>query len=210
MTLAITLLTAWVLPALTRQWQDRQKARELTALLVAQIGQNTSKALVTSSFITFNRFPSSADASRAGFNQQLFNELDLDWRTSSAQVEAQLLAYFPDDVVVKWRDYSDLVWGTYRLITDNVSVRAETLAELRRELTGHLEAAELERHLEAMERPWWDDRTPRASRARAAYFFVSSAVLQRRTAVIDEILDSHPAGFSTRTRDLFSDLLPVL
>jgi hypothetical protein len=142
--MAATLLTAWLFPALSRQWQDRQKARELTASLVSEIGENTSRALVTSSFITFNRFPSTADPGQYGFNQEVFNDLDLTWRTSSAEIEAQLLAYFPDEVVGEWHGYSDLVWRTYRLITDNVSVRRQTLADLRRELEGYLRESELE------------------------------------------------------------------
>jgi hypothetical protein len=61
-----------------------------------------------------------------------------------------------------------------------------------------------------MEQPWRDSRAPRAGRARAAYFYVSSAVLERRAVVIDAILDSHPAGFSTRAEDFLHDLFPFV
>jgi hypothetical protein len=94
-TVAATLATAWIFPALSHQWQDRQKAKELTAGLVSQIGSHTSEALVTSSFLTNDRFASSGDSSRPGFNQEVFNRLDLEWRTSSAEIEAQLQAYYP-------------------------------------------------------------------------------------------------------------------
>ena len=201
-TAAVTLATAWVFPALSHQWQDRQKARELTAAIVSQIGKGTSQALVTSSFVTYDRFPSSADSSRAGFNQEIFNQLDLEWRTSRAEIEAQLQAYFPNPVVAEWRAYSDLVWRTYRLITENQSTRAQTLRELRREF-GHLPGW----YFDVMETPWKDRPD---SRARQAYFYVSSAVLDRRSAVIDEMLRSRPAGFSTRPADLLRDLLPIL
>jgi hypothetical protein len=204
-TAALTLLTAWVLPALSHQWQDRQRARELTAGLVSEIGKNTSHALVTSSFLTYNRFASSTDPSRPGFNQEVYNQLDLEWRTSSAEVEAQLQAYFPDSVVERWRAYRTLVWGTYRLITDNTSTRPRTLRTLRRVLGGEIQ----EKHFAAMATPWWNKRGPDSRKARAAYFYVSTALLKRRSLVIDEILDSHPAGFSTRPRDLLRDLLPV-
>jgi hypothetical protein len=62
-------------------------------------------------------------------------------------------------------------------------------------------------YIDKMERPWIDRIDPNA---RAAYFYVSQAVLARRTVVIDEMLSSRPAGFSTRPSDLLRDLVPGL
>lgn len=202
-TVAATLATAWLFPALSHQWQDRQKAKELTAGLVSRIGNQTSQALVTSSFLTYNRFPSSSDSSTPGFNQEVFNRLDLDWRTSSAEIEAELQAYYPDRVVDEWRDYSDLVWGTYRLITDNKSSRPGTVRKLRELFTGVVPGW----YIEKMKQPWmnttdWD--------ARKAYFHVYQAVLARRSVVIDQMLASRPDGFSTGPTDLLTDLVPFL
>jgi hypothetical protein len=104
------LLTAWFLPALSRQWQDRQKARELTAGLVARIGRETSQALITSNFLSSERLPS---ASPGRFNQEAFNQLDLTWRTSSAEIEAQLQAYYSQAAVRHWQEYALLVQHTY-------------------------------------------------------------------------------------------------
>jgi hypothetical protein len=202
-TVAATLATAWIFPALSHQWQDRQKAKELTAGLVTQIGSDTSAALVTSSFLTNNRFRSSGDSSRPGFNQDVFNRLYLEWRTSAAEVEAQLQAYYPNAVVEEWRDYSALVWGTYRLVTDNKSARPGTVKRLRELFKGDVPGW----YIDKMERPWIDRIDPNA---RAAYFYVSQAVLARRTVVIDEMLSSRPAGFSTRPSDLLRDLVPGL
>jgi hypothetical protein len=203
-TVVVTLLSAWIFPALSHQWQDRQKAREMTASIVSQIGKNTSDALVTSAFVNFNRFPSSDDPSHRGFNQDVFNQLDREWRTSSAEADAELQAYFPQRVVKAWRDYSDLVWGTYRLPTDNTSARPGTVKMLQREFEGQLTSAELA----LMKKPWVGQQTPLAHNAKNEYFFVSQAVLERRSVVIDEILDSHPAGFSTRPIDVVHDLVP--
>ena len=200
-TVAATLATAWLFPALSHQWQDRQKAKELTAGLVSQIGSNTSEALVTSSFLTYDRFPSSSDPSRPGFNQEIFNRVDLEWRTSSAEIEAQLQAYYPDAVVAEWRDYSALVWGTYRLITDNRSSRPHTVKRLRELFGGRVPGW----YIDKMEHPWMHTRD---ADARKAYFHVSQAVLARRSAVIDKMLGSRPAGFSTRPGDLLRDLIP--
>jgi hypothetical protein len=201
-TAAVTLVTAWLFPALSHQWQDRQKAKELTAALVSRIGKDTSKALVTSSFISYHRFPSAGDGSANGFNQQLFNRLDLEWRTSSAEIEAQLRAYFPKSIVSAWAAYADLVWRTYRLITDNQSTRPQTVKQLGEEfpdVPGW--------YIREMATPWQDRPD---TNARKAYFYVSSAVLERKAVVIDEMLASRPEGFSTRPQDLVHDLLPIL
>jgi hypothetical protein len=200
-TAAVTLATAWLFPALSHQWQDRQKAKELTAALVSQIGSRTSEALVTSSFLTYNCFPASEHTSKFGFNQDVYNKLDLGWRTSSAEIEAQLQAYYPERVVDEWREYSDLVWGTYRLITNNMNSRPGTVRRLRELFHGIVPGW----YIDKMEQPWVD--RPDAD-ARKAYFAVSQAVLGRRTVVMDEMLSSRPAGFSTRPGDLLRDLVP--
>ena len=206
LTVALTLLTAWFFPALSRQFQDRQKARELKASLVSKIGKDTSETLITSSFLTYNRFPSSSKPSQLGWNQDVFNRLDLQWRTSSAEVEAQLRAYFPNRVAARWRAYSNLVWGTYRLITDNLSARPSTVRRLGEEV-GVKQA-----DLDVLKVPWVDqdgDPLDGAADARIAYFHAYTALLSRRSEVIDEILRSNPAGYSTRLTDLAHDLLPI-
>lgn len=202
-TVLVTLLTAWLFPAISRQWQDRQRARELTAGLVADIGRNTSIALVTSNFITFNRFPSTDDETKRGFNQQAFNQLDLDWRMSSAVTEAQLQAYYSRNVVARWRSYSDLVHDTYFLITDNVSMRGDTLAALREHLGPRIKPGW---NFDTMSAPWVS--SPRL-KPRRAYLYVSTALLDEKASLIDEVLHDHPQGYSTRPSDLVHDLVPL-
>src|SRR5690242_11337061 len=41
-------LTAWLLPAFTRQWDDRAKARELKASLASDIAAATARAIIRS------------------------------------------------------------------------------------------------------------------------------------------------------------------
>src|SRR3954467_7064097 len=41
-------LTAWFLPAFTRQWDDRQKAHELKAALASQVAVATAKSMTRS------------------------------------------------------------------------------------------------------------------------------------------------------------------
>jgi len=51
--LAGIALTAWLLPAFTRQWDDRQKAREVKADLVAQMSSAMVTAVVTARRLAF-------------------------------------------------------------------------------------------------------------------------------------------------------------
>jgi hypothetical protein len=200
-TIGITLLTAWLFPALSHQWQDRQKARELSAGLVSQIGENTSKALITSDFVTFGRLLSTSNPTKRGFNRDAFNQLDLEWRTQSTQIEAKLRAYYSASVVEAWRDYRSLVHGTYFLITDNMNMRDNTLVRLKHRFAGRIDPSVVE----AMRKPWITTHDPAAKRA---YLVVSTALAEEQSLLIEAILDDHSRGFSTRTSDVLRDIVP--
>jgi hypothetical protein len=97
LTLVGIALTGWLLPAFTRQWDDRQKAHELGTSLVAQMAQATGDALTANQAALF-RTPRTSTTKPS-----------LEWSRASLVIEARLDAYFSDDLVDKWRAYSDLV-----------------------------------------------------------------------------------------------------
>jgi hypothetical protein len=204
-TASITLATAWLFPALSHQWQDRQKARELTAALVARIGKDTSQALITSDFLSSERLLPSTSPGR--FNQEAFNELDLAWRTSSAEIDAQLQAYYSQAVVRHWQRYASLVQHAYFLPTPDRYQRPGTLKELRKYLPARFDSQTLDR----LRSPWIAKTgrvTGSTSGAVLAYLKVTAALLDEERELISQILDDHPEGFSTRPQDLAHDLLP--
>src|SRR3954447_9135903 len=53
-------LSAWLLPAVTRQWDDRQKERELKAQIIAQMASSTAKAVVAGEAFWFAQSPNTA------------------------------------------------------------------------------------------------------------------------------------------------------
>jgi hypothetical protein len=65
--LGITL-SAWLLPAITRQWDDRQKAHELQAVLVANMASASAKALIAAQHALLVR-QQPGEAGRAGVEQ---------------------------------------------------------------------------------------------------------------------------------------------
>jgi hypothetical protein len=195
-------VSAWFLPALSHQWQDRQKAHELKAALVTKIGRATTEAIVTSEFLASGRLPHTR---RGGFNQNEFNVLDLDWQRDAAEIEAQLQAYFPGSgLVEKWREYSNFVRNTYFLVTDRVFQRDVTVTSIV-ELSPAEERKKIEKKLKPLRTPFvkTQDTGPRL-----VYYFASREVLSAKAAVANAILAAHPRGFSTRASDLARDLLP--
>jgi hypothetical protein len=83
-------LTAWLLPAFTRQWDDRQKARELKATTITDLSSAVAEAYVDSGRVLY---ATTADASRP--NTQAQHQLQDQWDLARTRLEAQIRAYFP-------------------------------------------------------------------------------------------------------------------
>jgi hypothetical protein len=96
-TLAGIALTAWLLPAFTRQWDDRQRAQELKAALVTDMAAATARALIGGEAI-WDRELRPRSVNRA--------KIADDWSRSAVEIEARLSAYFPSSIVVSWQIYT--------------------------------------------------------------------------------------------------------
>jgi len=94
-TIAGVALSAWLLPAFTRRWDDRQKAAELKATLVTDIATASADAMVGASRNSW-QFPRQPDVRTLG----------RDWMISNVQIDARLRAYFPRSTVLEWRTYA--------------------------------------------------------------------------------------------------------
>jgi hypothetical protein len=192
-TLFGALVSAWLVPAFTRQYQDRQKEREIKVALVSEIGDATSDALVTSQFLAAQTFPQGGQAE--------FNRVALDWSRRSAEIDAKLAAYFPgNDIVSDWQRYATVVQRTYYLVTRDRGPRKDEALATVRDFAGP------DAHVE------WKLFTPSMHYEDPAalenYLALSDRVLERRTELIQEVLDAHAKGFSTTTGHLVRDLVP--
>jgi hypothetical protein len=96
-TLLGIVLSAWLLPAITRQWEDRQKAHDLQAAIVSDMAAATARMLTRT-----ERIHAGASAKEGA------GESD-DWLLSSFTIEARLKAYFPQRLVRAWQLYSYFV-----------------------------------------------------------------------------------------------------
>jgi hypothetical protein len=227
-------VTAWLIPALTRQWQDQQRARELKAGMVKRIGRDTTEALVLSSFIANGRFERVRQPGRPfQVPMQLFNDMDLKWVRTNQEIEAELQAYFPGTSIVRdWRKYGRLVRDTYWLITERTYNRPGTIKRLQRlfpRLRCHVESlrapfvslrgklANVNHWKRCKEEQRTDVRTKRGNLGksqkvspRANYFFIATALLDAKSDVTDDILHADPEGLSTDASDFFHDLVPFI
>jgi hypothetical protein len=95
-TLVGIALTAWLLPAFTRQWDDRQKAYVVKSGIVADIAAASAHALTGGEAIW---------AKQPVKRSQVADE----WSLASIQIQSQLRAYFNDKVVHAWQVYAWMI-----------------------------------------------------------------------------------------------------
>jgi 1-acyl-sn-glycerol-3-phosphate acyltransferase len=220
-------LSAWLLPAVSRQWDDRQKARSLQASLVTQISTATADALAAGRSLLLRppksvRPPAKALAS---------NRATAAWSTASIQTEARLRSYFPESVVESWATYSyDLGVFLQDLATPGTGFSGPTpiyfpptipLATLGAIEKGreYRAAFRAERQtLSARERYFGHLRGHSAEKRDRlevdliavvnGYSRAETRWLKVEEGINSEILAARPRGFSTTWRDLFHDLIP--
>ena len=74
-------LTAWLLPAFTRQWEDRQKSRELKADLIAQMSAATVKSVLAARGYTHS--------AKSGSDREVRDAAENAWLLDNLQLEAR-------------------------------------------------------------------------------------------------------------------------
>jgi hypothetical protein len=195
-------LTAWLLPAFTRQWDDRQKARDLKAGLVAEIASATSQALVQSREAKQRDFRRAIpNGTLAGFRG--YERLEDSWLRQSIKIQSKLRAYLPHKVLDTWRRYDNTVDGLFVLAASHVGpVELQYFAKydlgvpraaLKQDLVW-LAATGTNRNV--------------ISNKESAFSEIMNGVEDREQAVSDAILAAHVAGYSTTMHDLVHDLMP--
>jgi hypothetical protein len=217
------VLSAWLLPAFTRQWDDRQKANELKVALVSDIATASANAM------------GDAGQIRAEGNRSLRARAVRAWAVATLELESRLRAYYPPELVVKWKVFSyaidrylgrrvDGSFGDSRVF-DPISVRDWLLYDLPKTTAGEsIEVADVMSALldvdDSSARRFLtsDERSvlryakiyggERKLSLQAAYRKLGSALTGLNALIIDDVLHGHPAGYSTTKRDLIHDLLP--
>lgn len=94
-TILLAIVSVWIAPALTRQWEDRQKERELKAEIIDEVTTRTAQIIGKTDAAT------ETGESMRGFQTE--------WNVFRSRTEAKLLTYFPRDVAKQWADVAELV-----------------------------------------------------------------------------------------------------
>jgi hypothetical protein len=180
-TIVSTVLVTLVVPQLTRQWQDHQKALEIQTALVSSMSESVSDAVISGRMITSGLFP-------AGDAQRVYNTAIRSWSVDSSVASAKLEAYFPRTGLGEdWRRYGDVV-GDYLLLTGAVDgYRPTVVAQIH-------DYGALPRTRPPIR---WSTLAARNSGAafQQSYVLLGFALLERRDALVQRVLGEHPTGF---------------
>jgi hypothetical protein len=218
-------LTAWLLPALTRQWDDRQKARALQTSLVTRISTTTAEALAAGRNLLLRRSKISGKPAKALAS----NPGAAAWSSASIQTEAQLRAYFPESVVDSWATYSyDLGVFLQNLATPDTGFaspiyfpatipwakmdaieKGHEYQAAGRAQTQTLQAqTRYFRHLRGHNEDRWELLERDLIDVINGYSTAEAHWLKVEEGINSEILAARPRGFSTTGSDLFHELIP--
>jgi hypothetical protein len=111
-TLVGVALSAWLLPAITRQWDDRQKAHDLKATLVAKMTSDTARTLEQERANLYREsvpFLNLKKASVTGLPATL-PPIQTEWAVASIGTDAKMQAFFPGTLELQqWTGYRELI-----------------------------------------------------------------------------------------------------
>lgn len=198
-------LTAWLLPAFTRQWDDRQKARELKAAIADEIAIDTSR-MISAGFDV-------AQAQKAQVRSRRYSAAYGFWDPASLRMSIRLRAYFPRNIVERWSAFS---YGVKRYLQacdeasppgqpfdTTISTRRTDLADWLRHYTmGHA------MDQDTIEADVLDATGNRPDDRLGVIYTGRIWLLAKANTLITSLFAAHTAGFSTTRGDLLRDLLP--
>jgi hypothetical protein len=201
-TLLGAALTVWLAPAFTRQWDDRQAARDLKAGL-AEHG-------VISAFQTIQVGARLAEG-RGGYDVILAR-----WREAALKTEVNAKAYFGRSVLDEWQEAGQYV--EYFLLASDYVADVRVEAGYRRADDRSDPQYKYERISKQLEllAPAREDAfaaaqllaSDKASDRARGMEQVKTWPLAKIETAADKLLSAHPSGFSTTRGDLLNDLLP--
>ena len=173
---------SWLIPAFTRQWDDRQKANEVRASVAYEVASATARAL-----------SDAQEASLAGIwkgsSRPSTSAAAKEWAVASPRIQARLQTYFGNQALERWQLVSRYVSTTLSLAYgDAAGAWAEDIGDGR--------SAAVETQLQE----YWYNRFDCSP--------LAAAILAEQKDVTRSINGMHVRGYSTSWRDVVSDLFP--
>jgi hypothetical protein len=176
--IATALISNFLVPAITRRWQDHQKELELKTGFVSEISESVMDILLAIQF---------AEVVARSQTQEQYDEAYRTWEKRKAVIGAKLRAYFPrTDLGPSWDQFGDIVSEVYALSgTSEPGERAEQLSKLKQYFGTDAVDWQALANLELKK----GDLHQYHNFSRA-WFSLRQRVLQRKDALIQRILDS--------------------
>jgi hypothetical protein len=190
-TVVAALLVNWLIPQLTRKWQDHQKALEIKTGLVSDMSESVASAVSTGRFVASGLIAEASADPRA--TQRAWNDGYRDWTTRSSSIGARLETYLPNDTGAEWRTFANVVTDFLLVSTrvDETKLSRSRLAQV-----GEIFAYRNELHLRLKRQDWLTlARRYRGDRFQQAYASVAQGILARRDELVARVLKSAVAGF---------------
>jgi hypothetical protein len=190
-TVAAALLINWVIPSVTRKWQDHQKALEIKTGLVGDMSESVASAVSTGRFLASGLIARASADSHA--EQRAWNAGYRDWTTTSSAIGARLQAYLPDDTGAQWRGFANVV--TDFLL---VSTHADPSRTAPSRVAQVEEIYRYRSHLSVRPTPEGWITLARQSSGDAfqrAYATLAQGILARRDELVSDVLASPVSGF---------------
>jgi hypothetical protein len=182
-TVVAAFLGSFLIPHLTRSWQDHQKALEIKTGLVGQMSESVSDAVATGRFIA-------ADLVSTESPQRAWNDGYRDWTTASASIGARLQAYVGSEIGSDWRSFADVVTNFFQLSANSDS------RSRRQQVEAVVRDPGLRRHVTFTREGRAALRGPRSTQDfRDAYKGLADGILQREDELVQRVLDSDVSGF---------------
>lgn len=176
-------LSSWLIPAFTRQWDDRQKAGDLKAALVTQMATATGRAVLDAQALSNVNPGTRPSTARAAAVKE--------WSVAALEVKARLGAYFGPAAVDAWEVVTYYVNATLSHAYGNAFV------------PGRLEgSAPAPGPLQDLYSEYYSGDTGIEDLARE--------LITQEEHVARSILAMNVRGYSTTWDDFLSDLLPTV
>jgi hypothetical protein len=166
--IATALISNFLVPAITRRWQDHQKELELKTGFVSEISESVLDILLATQF---------AEVAARSQTHEQYAEAYRTWEKRKAVIGAKLRAYFPKtDLGQDWDQFGEIVSEVYALSgTSDPAERAEWLSNLKQYFG-----------TDALD---WQALANQELKKRA-WFSLRQQVLRRKDALIQRILDT--------------------
>jgi hypothetical protein len=179
------ILVYWLIPQLTRGWQNHQKILDVKTNLVKQMSQSVATTVMTGRFVTSGLIAQASSDPNA--TQRAFNDAYREWTTSSAAIGAQLAAYFPNsDIGSKWDTFANITTDFFQLSANPSRTRSAQVKEIH-------DYPYVPRYTSA----FWDvlARSNKGAAFQGYYRELSQAILRLRDEFVKQVLKQPATAF---------------